>query len=620
MRNINLTSIGGKLRAQGLDEETIHTALLTAPERDGLPDSEVRQIARSVAKYPPGKSTTLVLTGDTLQDFAAIRGITLDALKAIGAVAVEDEIHIPMYLDGKKSGTRRRRGDNKPFRNGAKAVSVQFSRNGLMMPIPFPASDPVLVCEGEMDLVAAISAGAACAVGTPGATPGKVVFEELQRLLAGRRAILVPDPDDAGRRWMRNVGEALLNAGGLVEYIPVMSGLDLDKRLQRESDRAATLQRLLENALPYKGDSASAQSTSRPDYISADQLDALDLPPMRWIVPDFLPEGQVILAGRPKSGKSWFVLNIAIRVAEGAIVLGKFDAAPCEVLYFALEDSLARLKKRLKAILGDIPHPPNLTVTTKFQRLDKGGFEELERWIKQHPDTRLIIIDTLAKIKPPRDPKRDSYEADYEIQARLQKIALDHNLCIFCVLHQRKASADDVFDTVTGSQGQIAAADMIAILERKRGTNTAKLHVTGRDVEDTVYTLEMEDCVWRISGTLDESEKSRLEQAQEWLRAYLAQGAIESNILLADAKAAGISRDLAFEAKKLLKIKARKKGKDGGWEWVASSYTSDTSDSSYSSNASKDAPGIIQASDLSEPSELSAMFPRMTPEMVGGFI
>lgn len=78
--------------------------------------------------------------------------------------------------------------------------------------------------------------------------------------------------------------------------------------------------------------------------ISAYELDHKEFPPVNWAVPDLIPEGVTILSGKPKIGKSWLMLNIAIAVASGGMALGKTKCEQGKVLYAANEDNQRRLK------------------------------------------------------------------------------------------------------------------------------------------------------------------------------------------------------------------------------------------------------------------------------------
>src|SRR5918997_2154354 len=103
---------------------------------------------------------------------------------------------------------------------------------------------------------------------------------------------------------------------------------------------------------------------------TAAELMAGELPPVKWVVPDILPEGVTFLAGRPKLGKSWMVLGLGVAVATGGVALGTKRVERGEVLYLALEDNERRIHNRLNKLLAGRPAPPNLHIPTEWPRLD----------------------------------------------------------------------------------------------------------------------------------------------------------------------------------------------------------------------------------------------------------
>lgn len=248
--------------------------------------------------------------------------------------------------------------------------------------------------------------------------------------------------------------------------------------------------------------------------ITAKDLCAKTFAPPRWAVPDLLPEGLIILAGKPKAGKSWLALNLAVAVATGGVALGKIQVEAGEVLYLALEDSEPRLKGRIEKIMpfGDLPETLHLLTARDFPPLQKGGLEALDTWLTEHPQARLVIIDTLARVKPQRGKNQDSYDADTAIISDLQTISIKHRLALIVVHHTKKLATDDFVESVSGTFGLTGAADCIAVLIRKgRMAADALFKITGRDVPDIEKALKFHSDLgaWKILGEAQEYASSQ---------------------------------------------------------------------------------------------------------------
>lgn len=237
--------------------------------------------------------------------------------------------------------------------------------------------------------------------------------------------------------------------------------------------------------------------------IRADELMLKEIPPRRMIAPGFVVEGLNLWAGRPKSGKSWLLYHLAIAVASGKPFLGAIEPVQGDVLYLALEDNESRLQARLEQLLGDDTPPLRLHLSTHLPRLDEGGIQAIEEWLKEHPRASLVIIDTLARVKPRTKRNASMYEGDTDALAPLQKLAMAYKVAVVVVHHTRKAAADDVFDTLSGSLGLSGVADALGVLQRKRDSQEGTFSLTGRDVDEEVFTLifDKDSGRWSLSGT-----------------------------------------------------------------------------------------------------------------------
>jgi len=237
-------------------------------------------------------------------------------------------------------------------------------------------------------------------------------------------------------------------------------------------------------------------------YFTADELRDEVFPEPRWAVPGIVAEGLTLLAGPPKSGKSWLLLGLGWSVACGGMALGRLRVEPGEVLYCALEDTPRRLQDRLDKVLGPEAAPTRLHVVTMLPEMPQ-AIELLDEWLTEHPGTRLLIVDVLGKIRPAAGPQADRYEHDYKVIGALKRLADEHAVAVLVSTHTRKMGAEDVFDTVSGSVGLTGAADSTLVLRRARGETEGTLNVTGRDVPECEYALTFDapSGSWSLLGS-----------------------------------------------------------------------------------------------------------------------
>jgi hypothetical protein len=245
-----------------------------------------------------------------------------------------------------------------------------------------------------------------------------------------------------------------------------------------------------------------------PRGMSARELGKMEFDPVKYVVPGYLAEGLTLLAGKPKIGKSWLVLDIALAVASGGMCLGNVQCERGDVLYLALEDNFRRLRSRLdklwayENLQGDNPLPDNLDLYTEWKRAGEGGVEDIRTWIEEHPAARLVIVDVLAMFKATAKGKDQTlYEADYGALKELQSLAMETGVAIVVVHHTRKSAADsDPFEKVSGTLGLSGAADTTIILDRDQNGTT--IYGRGRDIEEieTAVMFDKPTCRWSALG------------------------------------------------------------------------------------------------------------------------
>ena len=234
---------------------------------------------------------------------------------------------------------------------------------------------------------------------------------------------------------------------------------------------------------------------------SAEALRDQRIEPPQMVVDGLLPVGLTVLAGAPKLGKSWLVLELCSAVACQEPFLGRqtFEGG---VLYADLEGGQYRLQERLAAI--GCGYPKYLQITHEVPRLGEGLLEDLDQWWSCS-DTmpKLIVLDTVGRIKGQGERGLNAYESDSRMFGQLQKFALEKKLAILCVTHLRKqnsySGADpDWLERISGSMGLSGCADCVWGLFRSRGSDTAYLRTSARDVNAGDMVLRFDNGIWRF--------------------------------------------------------------------------------------------------------------------------
>ena len=251
------------------------------------------------------------------------------------------------------------------------------------------------------------------------------------------------------------------------------------------------------------------------DTIDADTLMYKPLPKSAFLVDGLIPQGVNILCGASKIGKSWLVLDLALKVAVGEPFWGN-ETAKCDVLYLSLEDTYQRIQERLMMLTDEAPS--NLRFAVTASSLSGGLEKDLINYLYTFPETKLIIIDTLQKIRTEKDKFSGGlYANDYEDMSVLKKVAAERSVSILLVHHLRKQKDSDVFNQVSGSTGIVGAADTTYVLQRdSRCTESATLIATGRDIEYQQLRLRFENLRWVLLEKKD-GDELRKEQIPPFL-------------------------------------------------------------------------------------------------------
>ena len=240
------------------------------------------------------------------------------------------------------------------------------------------------------------------------------------------------------------------------------------------------------------------------------------------LVDGLLYRGTYLFVGAPKLGKSFLMTQLAYHISTGT-PLWNYPVRKGTVLYLALEDDYRRLQERSYRMFGTAENE-SLFFSVSAGQLGSGLDEQLTNFLREHPGTSLIIIDTLQKVREVGGDNY-SYANDYQIITRLKALADSYGICLLLVHHTRKQQSDDKFDMISGTNGLLGAADGAFLLTKEKRTgNAACLDVSGRDQPDQRLHLfrNEETLAWELERVETELWQEPPDPFLESIAAFLS--------------------------------------------------------------------------------------------------
>ena len=383
----------------------------------------------------------------------------------------------------------------KPKTEDAGAEPV-FNINGLKL----RTKEPIFVVESPICAMSVYQSGGN-AIATCGTGGWRKVIDEVKKKKPLGGFILCFDNDEPGQKASTAMYNELVALGvQVIEYNIAGECKDPNELLMSNHKK-------LEDSVKAAKLKLRRQYATAKDSFDALELQGENVEPPTWIVREVLPTGLAILCAPSKIGKSWMMMQLGLAVADGKEFLD-FKTNQSGVLYYALEDSKARLKDRLNKLLKGKKAPTNLRFVTQADTVDGGLLEKIEEELRTFPGIKLIIIDTLQKVRGKAIRNESMYSGDYREMAKLKEYADNHKVCMLFVHHLRKMLDEtDVFNMISGSTALMGAADTIFIIsKKKRNDENANLSMTGRDIaqSDLVIAFSKADYVWVVEGTAEE--------------------------------------------------------------------------------------------------------------------
>lgn len=336
--------------------------------------------------------------------------------------------------------------------------------------------------EGEKDADRLKAEGEVATTNAGGAN--RPLDPEWAQYFEGAHVVVVGDKDKPGRSYARAVARLLINTANRVDIREAATP-------QAKSDVSDHL-----NA-GYglvQLDPVPMRSVRRTRW-TVQQIMETRPEELRWVLPNLIPEGLTLLVGAPKVGKSWWNINLMAALGSGR-PKDVFDFGeqidPSPNLYLALEDPHRRIYSRMRQVTRGLQFPRHLAgaVWLDLPQIDKGGKDEIERWLEAHPNARAVLVDVLAKVRGGGDEHGGMYQADYAAVSILKEIADDYGIGVVVTHHDRKKTDDDFMNMVSGTKGVTGAADTVLYLTRERGSTSGLMRVESRDVESHQWTLE----------------------------------------------------------------------------------------------------------------------------------
>jgi hypothetical protein len=338
---------------------------------------------------------------------------------------------------------------------------------------------PVLLVEGEKTCEAASKLFPEHSVLTWQGGTGNVAKVDIEPLKS-RDIIIWPDADAAGIKAAEEMSRRLQSIDAEVAIVDVSDIQAICPKwdLADEVPANIDIRQKIENA------NIRRELSMFDNAVSGRELLSRSFQPVEWVLPNILPKGLAMLAAAPKTGKSWLAMEWCYQTVSNGM----------DALYLALEDSDRRINQRLKLAaktreeehLGRINFWAGYNNDGRQIPVGKDAVLEVKRHLKLHPQTKLVVVDTMKPVMTTNRTGTKSYDEWVNDLRPWVQIA-SNRACILFIHHTRKKSGEadeNPFETILGSQGIMATVDTVAVMNQKPGSKDAIVHITGKDVED----------------------------------------------------------------------------------------------------------------------------------------
>ncbi len=193
----------------------------------------------------------------------------------------------------------------------------------------------------------------------------------------------------------------------------------------------------------------------------------------------------------------------------------------------ALEDDEELSKNRLNKMLKGSSAPDDFFISYEIYPMDKVDknkptlMEYITENIKRNPKIKMVVMDTFQKVRRSSPYGESMYAHDYRDISTLKKLADDLKIAIILIHHTNKMkdkdTDGDIYSKISGTNGLMASADCIFLLDRKRGDSTAKLSFIGRKIKEDAWEIRQNELnmKWEKIGTAEEEAIKRAREEYE---------------------------------------------------------------------------------------------------------
>jgi hypothetical protein len=231
---------------------------------------------------------------------------------------------------------------------------------------------------------------------------------------------------------------------------------------------------------------AKKKQLSKVEIVDGSTLLKTQYPEPRWIWHEILPDaGLCILAASKAAGKTHFLIQLVDAIYRSSPFLG-IETTQVKTLFLELELSPRKIKNRLDKM--EIVFPKGAPSFAFTWEPGDEGMQLLKQYIEEN-GIHFVIVDVLQRLWPMR-ADMNSYQDAYNVLGPIREVAYRLGVLIVLVTHTRKMISIDPLDSILGSVGITANADVILTLARQRGEAEAVLSTYGNDIESQKLALQ----------------------------------------------------------------------------------------------------------------------------------